>query len=196
MDPMSQPAANPHTERSVRGMVASMIVVVLVVVGWVGFRALNDNQPSIITATVPQSAWEPYVTAGRNGHSLLLYAPTKLPHGWRATSVNYTGGPDPVWHLGVLTDKGKYVGIEESKEIVSDMLSQFLSRAGAQQGKDVVLGSQTWQTWTAGADYALTRTLTQGGYPLDTVLVVGSAPRAEIRAYAGALTVGTIKQAS
>ena len=184
---MSQ-TANPRTQRSVAGMVGALIVVVAIGVVWVKIGG-SDEQPTPVK-TVDWAAW---VKAGRADQQLSVFAPATLPTGWRATSVDYVGGTGAHWHLGLLTDSAKYVGIEESRASTEDLAEQYVDQ-DAVRGKDTTIGGETWQTWTdAGGDYALARSVEVGGRPYESVIVGGSAAESAIREFAGALTSGTVK---
>ena len=170
----------------------ALVFLLLVVLGWVGFRALtSDHNPTPIR-TVDWAAW---VKAGRAEHRLALFAPEKLPTGWRATSVQYVGGVQPTWHLGMLTDSGRYVGIEESLSSTEDLVKQYIDEA-AVRGTDVVVGGTTWQTWSdSGGDHALVRSVAVDGQPYESVLVGGSAAQAVVERFAGTLTSGPVRRA-
>jgi hypothetical protein len=185
---MSQPAS-PRTQVSTAGMVGAMVVVVLLALGWVGFRQLTSDDEATPVQTVD---WAPWVKAGRTDQQLLVFAPPTLPAGWRATSVEYTPGNGAYWHLGLLTDTGKYVGIDESRSSVEDMVQQYVD-ADAVRGKDVTVAGQKWQTWTdSGGDYALARSVEFGGAPYESVLIGGSAADASIREFVASLRSGRV----
>ncbi|HEY0905120.1 MAG TPA: DUF4245 family protein [Marmoricola sp.] len=188
---MSQPG-NPRTQRSFAGMAGALIVVVVLVLLWFGFRALtSENEPTPVRTV----DWQAWVKSGRAEHQLLTFAPTRLPAGWRATSVDYAGGRDAHWHVGMLTDTGRYVGIEESTSSTDDLVEQYIDEE-AERGEDVVVDGQTWQTWTDdGGDYALARSVEVGGRPYESVLVGGSAPAADIRDFVETLTTGSVRLA-
>ena len=114
-------------------------------------------------------------------------APPSLPRGWKATSATYqTGHGTRPGTSGMLTDKGKYVGVEEALGGVKDLVEQHVD-ADAVQGKDVTIGGETYQTWTdAGGDYAVSRTVPHRREARESYLVVGTAPDATIRDFAGA----------
>jgi hypothetical protein len=189
MIPMSQPAS-PRTQRSVAGMVGALIVVVAIGVVWV--KVGGSNQQATPIRTVDWAAW---VKAGRADQQLMLFAPERLPAGWRATSVDYVSGSGAHWHLGILTDSAQYVGIEESHESTRDLATQYVDQ-DAVRGKDVTVSGQTWQTWTdSGGDYALVRSVEVGGRPYESVLVGGSAAESAIRSFAATLTSGTVRLA-
>ncbi|MCZ4500596.1 MAG: hypothetical protein JWQ74_3151 [Marmoricola sp.] len=189
MDPMSQ-ATNPHTQRSVAGMVGSMIVIVVLVVAWMGFRSLTSDDTVIHE---PPPDWAAWVKAGRVDGALRIYAPDALPAGWTARASTYQGGDEPLWHLALLTDKNRFVGVEESRESVRDMVARVVDK-NADQGDDVTVLGTSWQTWTdSGGDYALTQRIRINADRSETVMVVGTAPVAEILAFAETLKTGTTK---
>jgi hypothetical protein len=175
--------------RSTGGLLGAMVVTVVAVVGFWGLNALKTDHGSVDQPAVDYAAM---VRAGRADHKLLVLAPTSLPPGWKATSADYQTGTTPSWRLGVLTDQGKYVGIEEALGGVKDLVEKNVD-ANAVQGKDVTIDGQTYQTWTdAGGDYAVSRTVrTAGG--VESYLVGGSAPAATIRDYVAGLKGGTVR---
>jgi hypothetical protein len=184
---MSQ-AVNPRTQRSVAGMVGALVVVVLIGVAWV--KIGGSGQEATPVRTVDWAAW---VKAGRADQALKLFAPEKLPTGWRATSVDYSSGAAARWHLGLLTDTGKYVGIEESRASAEDLAEQYVDEE-AVRGDDVTVAGESWQSWTdPGGDYALVRAVLVGGQPYESVLVGGSAAEKTIRELAGSLTSGDVR---
>jgi Protein of unknown function (DUF4245) len=170
--------------------VGAMVVTVVAVVAFWGLNALKTDHEATPVRAVDYTAM---MRAGRADHKLLVMAPTSLPRGWKATSATYQTGMAPAWHLGVLTDKGKYVGVEESLGGVKDLVEAHVD-ADAVQGKDVTIGGQAYQTWTdAGGDYALSRTVRIGGDDVESYLVVGTAPDAAIREFASGLKGGTVR---
>ena len=171
-------------QRSTNGMIGAMVVVLLAVGAYVGFRALNrDNEPTPIR-TVDYAAW---VKAGRADGKLITFAPSKLPQGWRATSARYVSGSDPHWHLGILTDEGDYVGVEESLASPKDVVEQYVDKAATEVGPAKVPGGLTWTAYKdSGGDYGVLSRPGKAGK--ETLLVVGSAPDADIRAFAASLS--------
>ena len=186
---MSQ-TANPRLNRSYAGMVGALVVVVVLGVLVVALNSSDDKATPVRTVD-----WAAWVKAGRAEQQLMLFAPEKLPGGWRATSVQYSGGNDARWHLGMLTDSGKYVGIEESRASTRDLVERYVDQ-DAVRGKDVTVGGQTWQTWTdAGGDYALVRAIEVDGQPYESVLVGGSAAPDSIRGFGASLRSGSVTPA-
>jgi Protein of unknown function (DUF4245) len=152
-------------QRSVGGLLGSLVVLVVVVVGYVAIRALvlpdqaTPEQRVDYTQVVPQA---------REAADFRLLAPSRLPRGWRATSVRFTDGDDQHWHLGVLTDTGRYVGLEQGDQSVASMVEEYVDPETS-RGRPASVGGQTWSTYTdGGGDLAFVRR-TKGA----TTLVVG-----------------------
>jgi hypothetical protein len=180
-------------QRSTGGLVGAMVVTVLAVVAFAAFNALRTDHDSSPVRAVDYTAM---MRAGRADHKLLVMAPATLPTGWKATSVAYETGGTPTWHLGLLTDRGKYVGVEEALGGVQDLVDEHVD-PDAQQGKDVTIAGETFQTWSdADGDYAVSRTVRIGGTDHESWLVVGTAPRGAIRDFAASLRGGDPGSAS
>jgi hypothetical protein len=174
-------------QRSTGGLVGAMVVTVLAVVAIAGFNALRtDHKPTPVRAV----DYTAMMRAGRADHKLLVMAPATVPNGWKATSADYQTGSTPTWHLGLLTEHGKYVGVEEAFGDVQDLVDEHVD-PDAQQGKDVTIDGQTYQTWTdPDGDYAVSRTVELGGSDRESWLVVGTAPHGTIRDFAASLRAG------
>lgn len=184
---MSQTAPS-RPPRTVAGMVGALIVVVLIGVVWVTIGGSDQKETPVRTVD-----WAAWVKAGRTDQQLMVFAPEHLRPGWRATSVEYTSGAGARWHLGLLTDTGKYVGIEESHASTKDLVEQYVDE-DAVRGGDVTVGGARWEAWTdSGGDYALVRSVSSGGRPDESVLVGGSASPGVVKDFAGTLTSGTVR---
>ena len=190
-----RPAATPEpgTERPSRynrsfgGLLGAMVVTVLFVTAYIGFRALTRDQPDI----------EPEADYLSDVHELLeagvtVVHPCGLPDGWRATSTSFTRGDPPRWGIGFVTDSDEFVGLRQEKTDVDDLLALYVDE-NPDEGADATpandLGVQTWQTWSdSGGDHAFTATLA-GPLQDQSLLVYGSAPVAEQEELVGLLTV-------
>ena len=175
---MSQQAG--RYQRSAAGMVGAMIVLVVVVIGFVLFRDANRVDPASPVRSVDYQQAADYAR-GQAGFDLL--SPTDLPEGWRATSAGYVPGDDEAWHLGLLTDDERYVGLEQSGSSVDSVVEEFVDPA-AKRGQPVEVDGRPWQTWSDdGGDLALVRS--QGG---TTTLVVGhDVPEGALAEFVGSL---------
>lgn len=178
---MSAPRNPNRYELPLSNMVGAMVVVLLVVGAFVGWRALNRDNSGVGVQAVDYRAW---LKAAVQDHRLAAVAPPSLPSGWTATSASYTSGVSPHWHLGVLTPDRQYVGIEEGLAPADEQVSQYVD-ANATRGPAVSIGGHRWQTYTdARGDHAFVRSFAapRGGVT-ETLLVVGSAPVSQIRQY-------------
>lgn len=163
MDGVSEQAG--RYQRSAAGMVGAMLVLVAVVMAFVVFRDANRVDPPSPVRAVD---YTPDLRYARQQASFEVLAPASLPQGWRATTVAYVPGKRDSWHLGLLTDENRYVGLEQSKDSVRSMLDAHVDPAPA-RGEPVSIGGTTWSTWSdTGGDRALVRRT--GGV---TTLVVG-----------------------
>jgi Protein of unknown function (DUF4245) len=167
-------------QRSFGGMLAALLVLGLVVVGYVVIRALvlpdhDTSEPTVDYAQV--------VPPARKAADFDLVAPTRLPNGWSATSVRFDPGPPQHWHLGVLTPEQRYVGLEQGDRPVAEMLDEYVDKAASRQAATDVAG-RTWSTYTdAGGDLAFVR---RSGTA--TTLVVGhDVSRSQLESYVASL---------
>lgn len=154
-------------QRSFAGMVGAMAVLLLAVAAFVLFRDAVRDEPRTPVRAIDYVRPAEYA---KEQASFDLLAPRELPEGWKATSVRYTPGRAEAWHLGLLTDEGRYVGLEQADELVSTMVRDHVDENAA-QGEDVEIDGETWQTWTdEDGDTALVRE-----EPDLVTLVVGTA---------------------
>ena len=178
-------AGGGRYQRSSGGLVGALIVTVAAVVAFAVFRGLtSDEEPTPVRA-IDYSA---SVQGARADGKLTVLAPDRVPPGWKATSATYTRGVSPTWHLGLLTGDTKYVGVEEARASIEDLVEEHVDE-NAQRGKDVTIGAQKWQTWTdSDGDYAVARALAGPKGAEESVLVVGTAPERQVRQLAASLT--------
>ncbi len=151
--------------------VLGAILLVLFAVG--RFFTVTPDEP--VRAVDYQAAAE----SSRKAATFDLLAPTELPEGWRATSVRFEAG---AWHLGVITDDDEYVGLEQVKAGVARAVERFAE--GSTRDGEAVVAGETWSLFTGPRD---DRTYVRRDGDV-TVLVTGSAPRAEIERYISSLS--------
>ncbi|RNL80858.1 DUF4245 family protein [Nocardioides marmorisolisilvae] len=179
--------------RRIRPMMSGIValaVALVTAIGWYYIGRPDESQQPVQTVE-----WQPWVKAGKADHKLLMLAPSALPEGWRATSANYVSGVSPHWHLGMLTGTGKFVGVDEARDTVADMVETYVD-ANAVKGDDVEINGLRWQTWTDdGGDYALVQTFVGPDGNQENVVVVGSAADAQIRAFVASLNIAQVAKA-
>ncbi|WP_370618145.1 DUF4245 domain-containing protein [Mumia sp. Pv 4-285] len=165
---------NPAFSDIARSMaVIGVIVVGLFVVGQIFWGYTPDEKPPV--------EYEKTVEDVRQTAPYPVYAPTSLPDGWGANAVTYDTGRSGRWHLGVLTDDDKYIGLEQAIDSAPRMVETYAPEV--EQRGDVEVAGQTWQLWTGGGETTFVRE--EGEM---TVLVTGSAPREDIERYIGLLS--------
>jgi len=175
---VSQPSA--RYQRSTGGLIGALLVLLVLALGYVGVGALTGNDPETPVRTVDYARVEP---AARRAADFDLVAPPSLPDGWRATTVRFVDTPPQHWHLGVLTDTGRYVGLEQGRAAVPTMVRRYVDER-AQRGRRVQVAGEPWTSYTdSDDDLALVRR--EGR---TTTLVVGNAvPLATLVSYTASL---------
>lgn len=174
-------------QRSATGMVGAMVVTVIVVVGFVAFRAAFRDNPTTTTPSVP---YRVSLEQGRHEGLLQMYAPDQLPVGWRATSASYVGGKNPHWHLGLLRGRTDFVGIDESRSSLAAQVQDHVDKDTA-PGADVPVRQTAWKTFSdSGGDHALGRTLPDKHGHTESVLVYGNLDQATLEDFAASLSTG------
>ena len=194
-----EPAATPDPaperpsryDRSFGGLLAAMVVTVLFVGAYVGFRALTRDQPEL----EPDVDYASCVAYLQEADVSVVY-PKELSSGWRANVIHYAPGNPPGWRIGLVTDQDEFVGVVQQEEDVDDLLTQYVDES-PRQGDDASpengLGATSWQTWSdAGGDHAFSTELSSGPLAGQTLLVYGSAPVADQETVLRALTLDPV----
>ena len=145
-------------------------VLLAIIAVLAGARYLLSDAP---TTPVQPIDYAPKAEAARAVAPFDVLAPDELPAGWRATSVRYEAGEEPTWHLGVLTDQDKYVGIEQAVGTVDDLVESYA--AGSEPVGTIEIGEGTWQLLRDGDETTLVRD--DGA---SATLVTGDAPQADV----------------
>ncbi len=161
---------------SMGDVVRSVAVLGVLVLALWGFGQLFTNTPD----TAPKAIdYAKTVTSARPAAEFELLAPSKLPQGWIATNARFT---PTTWHLGVVTDEEKYVGLEQQKVTAKQLVDKYAEDSEA--AGTVTIGDDTWNV-RKGPDGDTTFVRTESGL---TTLVTGDAPRAEVEAYVASLS--------
>ena len=80
-------------------MVGAMLILLAVIAAFVVFRELNRTD---VTTPVRTVEFRQTAVYAAEQVDFELLAPSRLPEGWRATSVSFTPEPSR-WHIGQLT---------------------------------------------------------------------------------------------
>ena len=184
---MSEPQTGvKRYPRTFAGLIGSMIVLVLAVLGYYVFR----NVLSEDLERKPEAVdYLDTVVAAQDAGLPLVY-PAQLPSGWIATDVRLTPGDRFTWGLPMLTDAEKFVGIQQEDTDLRSLLDIYVDEH-ARQGADATIHSDvadTWSTWSdSGGDHAYAAEV--GG---TTVLVYGSAPVRDLQELVSRLTTAPV----
>lgn len=169
-------------QRSTSGLVGAMIVTVVAVLAFIGYRALNRDDLQITPERVDYLAT---VSTLQADGKRPIY-PVALPDSWIATSVDVKPARTLDWGVGLLTADDEFVGIRQSAGSLDDLVETYVDE-DADEGDQVTLSgalTDTWRTFTdAGGDRAYAAVVGD-----DQVLVFGSAPDAQLRAVVESLT--------
>lgn len=166
-------------ERSASGMVGAMLVLLLVIGAFVGFRALNRDELEVRPDPVDYLV---AVRAAQSGDWQVAY-PESLPRDWTATSLE--AEPEQSWGIGFLTPGG-FAGVQQSSRPEGELLETYVDEETSALPA-VEPGGGLAQEWRAFADADGDRAYAaQVGD--DTVLVYGSAPEEDLLRLVRSLT--------
>lgn len=188
---MSETGKPGRYQRTTNGLIGSMIVVVVAVIGVVVFRSVFRNELEVEPEPVDYlDAVAAVQTAGREP----AYPPA-LPAGWIATNVEASSaGQRPEFFLAVLTDDGRFIGLRQEEDSVEDLLEEHVDE-DTEEEAPLELDSGIARTWEAysdeGGDHAYVAELGE-----ETVLVYGSAPEEDLALFAGLLVTDPVAGAA
>lgn len=170
-------------ERSMAGMVGAMGVTVLLVIGFIVFRALTREQLHYEPEPVD---YLPVVEGIQASTPMKPAYPPTLAEGWVATRASWEHA-SLTWRLNLLTDEGRFLGVRQSRRQLGSSLVEESVDEDARKGDTIRLGGAlagVWVEWTDGSDYALLRETDR-----EALLVVGTGSEAEVRDLAESLVV-------
>ncbi|HEU4568624.1 MAG TPA: DUF4245 family protein, partial [Marmoricola sp.] len=108
---MSEQGA-PRYPRTFQGLIVSMVVLVVLVVGYWALNNGFHRTPDVGGAAVDYRGAVHDVQQA--GAPLKVVYPSSLPQGWKVTSADYTPqdgpGTHPTWSLGAVTTHHTFVG--------------------------------------------------------------------------------------
>jgi hypothetical protein len=173
-------------QRSTSGMVGALIVTLLVILAFVGFRAFDRSGLDVKREKIDYLAQVRY--AQQSGTDVVY--PDRLPSGWYATQITFSPGKEPGLELSMLTHEGQYVGFVESAASSAEVLTTYVDSAPASHGQVTIDGSvvSRWNAWTdTGGDTALA---TERGQ--ESLLVFGTVSQDQLEQLAASLTTAPV----
>ena len=171
-------------QRSASGMVGAMLVLLLLIGAFLGFRALNRDD----LAVEPEGVDYREVVGFAQADGWTVVYPESVPGDWRATSVD--SASEQAWGIGFLSPEG-FVGVRQSGASVDELLATYVDE-DVEPGGSVAVDSSISRTWRAYSDAGgdLGYLATVGGH---RVLVYGSAPATHLRRLAESLTTAPVR---
>jgi Protein of unknown function (DUF4245) len=168
--------------RTVGDMVRSLAVVMVLVGVIVVFNVAEQPDP-----VVRDIDYAGAVAQAREQAPFEVLAPDPLPEGWRATSARTRpDGTGVTWHLGLVTDRENYAGVEQSDGADRrGFVDRFAS--GAERAGTVEVGDRTWRRLDGGEPETRALVSTRDGV---VTVVAGGARWEELEELAGSLRGG------
>lgn len=210
---MSQTSSAPpgnkpgRYNRSFGGLIGSMIVLVLAVVGFVVFRGLVRADPAM---DIEEFDYLLAVEAAQAGGVTVAYPP-ELPEGWRSTSAGFGGSDVREFSINLLDADDEYVGLKTVADRRGAVLERALGEGYAEEGTVEVAGrvpelTGAWDVYTLSDDTAIVRELPtspagDGSEETDSaeptlVVVFGTYDTDELADVAATLTTAPLDDAS
>ena len=139
-----RPERGGRHEQSVGGFIAALLVLLLGVGTFVVLRDANRTDPGSPVQAVDYERPEQFA---QEVAPFEVLAPEELPEGWIATSVRFEDRDPQSWHLGLLTDEERYVGVEQAERPLAAMVADFVDEE-AREGSTLEVAGATWTAWT------------------------------------------------
>lgn len=168
-------------QRSFSGMVGALLILLLVIGGFVAFRAVTRDVPEVEPEAVD---YLEQVGFAQDADLTVVYPPS-VPSGWKATSVDRQPGQG--WGIGFLTPDG-FAGVHQPEDPSATVVETYVDE-DATEGDPVTISGTQWETWTDdGGDVGYLGEV--DGQP---VLVYGSAAPDSLRSLAASLTTDPLR---
>lgn len=180
--PTPTPERPGRYQRTTSGLVGAMIVTVVAVLAFIGFRALNRDQLDLEPEPVDYLA----TVASLQADGRQPVYPAGLPDGWVATSVDVRPVQGLDWGVGILTDDDEFAGVRQTAGSLDDLLRTYVDKETTEGSAATIPDAiaTRWRTYSdAGGDRAFVAEV--GG---DLVMVYGSASDEQLRTLIGELT--------
>lgn len=174
--------------RSTGGLIGSMIVLVVAVLGVVVFRDAFRTTPTYEPDHVD---WRSLIVSVQQQGLTPAY-PAPLPQGWYAKDAAFAPGHRPAVDLELTTSEGHFVGMHQEDADVQGLVEDLVGKGTVERQDPVTIPSavgNTWHEWVdPDGDHAYSTDLHR-----ETLLVYGSAPVAEIKQLIGTLSTAKLK---
>ncbi len=188
---MSESQRPGRYQRSGNGLVAAMLITVVAVVAFVGFRSLVSDEPDVEPEAVD---YLETVGLAQDGDVEPVY-PAELPAGWIATRAEVLPDAPPGFDLAMLTGDDEFVGMVWSGEPIDDLLAERVDDEDVEDADPLTVDGSVTRQWEgyadAGGDLAYAAEVAD-----HVVLVYGSAPADDLLTLVESLTTAPLAQSS
>ena len=185
MNDATQSGSPGRYQRSTGGLVGSMIVLVLVVLGIIvfrgAFRETPDYEPEHIdylelVRSIQQLGLEP------------VYPPS-LPADWYAKAASFRPGDRPAVDVAFTTADERTLGVHQEDASERDLLTTYVGAGARRNDQTLRTDLGVWTGWDdTDSDHAWTTEIGD-----DTVLVYSSGDTEELRAFVESLTTAELR---
>jgi hypothetical protein len=167
-------------QRSFSGMLGALVVLLLVIGGFIAFRAVTRDD---LEVEPEQVDYLETVRLAQQADLTVVYPPS-VPEGWQATSVESQPGRE--WGIGFLTPDG-FAGLHQSDTPVDELLATYVDEE-TEELDPVDIGGAGWEAWQdADGDVGYL-----GEVDGEQVLVYGSVPATDLQDLAASLTTAPL----
>lgn len=185
---MSEEERPGRYQRTTGGLVASMVVTVVVVVGLLAVLSLFRDEPEVEPDRVD---YLEIVGLAQDADLRPVY-PAELPEGWAATKAEVLPEDEsPTFDLGLLTDGEEFVGVVWTEEDLDDLLAERVDDEDVEQTERFEVEGSVAREWQGyrdpSGDLAYAAEVDE-----HTVLVYGTASEEEFAAVVGSLTTAPV----
>ena len=167
-----------HGNPSLGDIIRTTVVMGALILALAGIAWWFSIEPQETERSVD---YESALVSARRDAVFDLLAPRSLPDGWYANSVRYEPGAKGRWHLGVITDKDAYIGLEQTPVSVRRTVEEYALTTEAKG--NVTIGGFEWELRQSPKGETSLVRHTEG----ITVLVTGTATQGVIEKYAASL---------
>jgi hypothetical protein len=168
-----------------------MLITVVAVVAFVGFRSLVSDEPDVEPEAVD---YLETVGLAQDGDVEPVY-PAELPAGWIATRAEVLPDAPPGFDLAMLTGDDEFVGMVWSGEPIDDLLAERVDDEDLEDADPLTVAGSVARQWEGYADPG--GDLAYAAEVADhVVLVYGSAPADDLLTLVESLTTAPLAQSS
>ena len=182
---MSESQRPGRYQRSGNGLLGAMLITVVAVVGFVGFRALVSDEPDV----KPEDVDYLEIVGQAQDADIEPVYPADLPEGWIATRAEVLREEPPGFDLALLTDDEQFVGLVWAAEPIDDLLAERVDDEDVEDADPLTVEGSVARQSERYRNGDLAYAAEVGDH---SVLVYGSAPEEDLRTVVESLTTAPL----